>query len=342
VTMLGVGQIEAEVVLSSSVLQVTVLPAKGADLLSVVDLATGVDVLFKTPWQPSHPGGAAWDSQSRWLAQYRGGWQVLCPNAGPARLVDGAVRGFHGEAAIVPWEVLERTPASVTCAVTLFTGPFRLERTVRVEGRTVVVYERVENLAQEPHELIWVHHPGFGAPLLGADARLDLPGGTLVADATAPGTVLAPASRHGWPHATDVDGGPLDLRVIPGEGEPRELFGCLVGLPEGWLALTNEALGVGVALHWDLDVFPYAWIWQELHATPGFPWFRRAYVMGVEPANVTAWTGDPAAPGPSKGPMLAGRASMATELEMSIFRPRGRVRAVGAGGVIEQEDGDQQ
>ena len=37
-------------VLSSSVLSVVVVPDKGADIYSITDLATGIDVLFKTPW----------------------------------------------------------------------------------------------------------------------------------------------------------------------------------------------------------------------------------------------------------------------------------------------------
>ena len=34
---------------------------------------------------------------------------------------------------------------------------------------------------------------------------------------------------------------------------------------------------------WPTAVFPFAWFWQEMHATPGFPWYRGAYVMAIEP-----------------------------------------------------------
>ena len=38
-----------------------------------------------------------------------------------------------------------------------------------------------------------------------------------------------------------------------------------------------------VGLRWPLDIFPHAWFWQEVHGLPGYPWFRRAYVVAVEP-----------------------------------------------------------
>jgi hypothetical protein len=38
------------VVLSNGLVEVVVLPGKGADIYSMIDLETGIDVLFKTPW----------------------------------------------------------------------------------------------------------------------------------------------------------------------------------------------------------------------------------------------------------------------------------------------------
>ena len=46
----------AAVVLESDRLRVTVLPDKGADIYELVDLASGVDLLFKTPWGLRPPG----------------------------------------------------------------------------------------------------------------------------------------------------------------------------------------------------------------------------------------------------------------------------------------------
>ena len=38
-----------------------------------------------------------------------------------------------------------------------------------------------------------------------------------------------------------------------------------------------------MGLVWPKAVFPYAWFWQEMHASPGFPWYGEVYVMAIEP-----------------------------------------------------------
>jgi hypothetical protein len=320
------------VTLSSDELAVEVTPARGADIAAVVDRRSGTNLLFVTPWG----GGAAaagWDSQSRWLGGYAGGWQVLCPNAGPERHADGATLGFHGETAIVAWDVLDVGPAAVTCSVSLVTAPLRLTRTISVTGRSVVVDETVENESRDECRLIWTHHPAFGLPLLGAGSRLDLPGGVVVPDPAEPGPALAPNGEHRWPHTRAADGSTLDLRDIPPPGQPRALLASVQDLPEGWFAIGNPRLGLGAAMCWDLTVFPYVWLWQELDASPGFPWFRRARAMAVEPANIL--TDQRRADG-SAPPKLAGGARIETRLELTVFDAAGPVTSVRPGGVVEQ------
>jgi hypothetical protein len=34
---------------------------------------------------------------------------------------------------------------------------------------------------------------------------------------------------------------------------------------------------------WTPNVFKYLWLWQEMHASGGFPFYKRAYTMAVEP-----------------------------------------------------------
>ena len=46
----------AAVHLSSDLLEVTVLPDKGADIYALTDLASGIDSLFKAPWGLQPPG----------------------------------------------------------------------------------------------------------------------------------------------------------------------------------------------------------------------------------------------------------------------------------------------
>jgi len=117
----GRGDSGDELVLSNDCLRVVLLPGKGCDILSVVEQVTGIDILFKTPWSesiiPSGVLGA--DSTVNWLSQYRGGWQLLCPNAGSPRVANGTTRGYHGEAALLPWRVLDHSSLEARLAVDL-------------------------------------------------------------------------------------------------------------------------------------------------------------------------------------------------------------------------------
>ena len=76
--------------------------------------------------------------------------------------------------------------------------------------------------------------------------------------------------------------GPLDH---PGRSPGRVLLGYLAGFDEGTATIENGALGLACTLSWDADVFPYAWLWQELGSTTGPPWFGRAYTIAIEPAT---------------------------------------------------------
>lgn len=85
--------------LTSDALSVTVLPGKGADIYEIVDLATGIDPLFKAPWGLQPPGAASREGSdgAAFLENYEGSWQELFPNTNAMPL-----RGAYG-LGIEPW-----------------------------------------------------------------------------------------------------------------------------------------------------------------------------------------------------------------------------------------------
>ena len=301
--------------LRSDEIDVVLLPTKGADIYSFTDRASGVDVLFKTPWGWRDPRSlpAAADSQANWLARYAGGWQILFPNAGPERTVDGVRRGFHGEAAVVPWTVLEQDAAGARLAVNLTTVPVRLERTVTVCGPDLHVMDSVQNLSVDPVEYMWVQHPAFGAPFINGHCRIDTSARTLITDAQAPGTLLPTDAILGFPDA----GVGIDLRTVPGPDERREVFAALTDFTDAWFSIMSPSAGFGVRMDWDVAVYPHAWFWQECHASKAFPWFRRAYAVAVEPANALPGAGPVGRWCRGAAATLAGGASVTTGLRLS-------------------------
>ena len=309
----------AAVRIENEVLSTTVLAGKGADIYELSYKPRGIDVLWKSPWglkDPARSAPTSHDSQTTWISYYPGGWQGIFPNGGAACKYQGVELGFHGEAALVPWEteIVEAggDAAEVRCSVRLFHSPFRLERTLRVEaGRPVLTLrERITNEGGMPLEFMWGHHPAFGAPFLSGACRIDIGASTLCADDVAIGThnPIEPGACFAWPLG-ERNGRQTDLSQVPGRETPHDVLAYFRDFEAGWYGITNRELGFGVGLVWPKEVFPYAWFWQEMHASAGFPWYQGAYVMAIEPftsfpgqglLNVIAKTGTQRRLGPGE------------------------------------------
>ncbi len=273
-------------------MRVLVVPEHGGDIASVVEKAGGRELLFQTPWgRPDRRHlGFYPDSRTAWMAAYGGGWQVLCPNGGDESEGPGVRWGYHGEASTLPWRVLTASDRHTELEVALTMAPLRLRRRLALDRGVLRIDERLSNESADAVDVMWVQHPAFGAPLIGPGARLELSARTVWADAELVDDILPPDGRWTWPIAADRAGRPVDLSLVPPPGEPRALLAYLEGFDRHEASIVNDRQGLRVSLRWCGDTWPLAWLWQELHATAGYPWFRRAYVVAIEPASTApAW-----------------------------------------------------
>lgn len=101
------------IVLRSERVLARIDPAHGGEILDLVDLETGRQLLARPPFGSARPRSGDLDEET-WTASYRGGWQCVTPNAGNPCRVDGELHGFHGRASNDPWEVLDAEPSTVT------------------------------------------------------------------------------------------------------------------------------------------------------------------------------------------------------------------------------------
>ena len=301
-------------------LSVELRPGKGADISSIIERPSGVDILFRAPWGRRELADApvTGDTQTDWLARYAGGWQQLIPNAGAERVVGGVRRGYHGEAAVVGWTVEAASGTFVRMSTDLVTAPLHLTRTVRLEGAVLHVRDTVHNTSEEPVPVMWVQHPGFGAPFIDEHCVIATGAGTFVTDAQAPGNVLPPDLRAPFPLVPGTDGAVVDLREVPAPASGRAVFGCLTDFDGGWYTIDSPTCGFGIRVDWDQEVLPHAWLWQECHASEGFPWYRRAYVVAIEPANVLPGEPSPAEPGRGDAPLLPGQEEWTATVSLGI------------------------
>jgi galactose mutarotase-like enzyme len=273
---------------------VTLLPDKGADIYEWVHKGSGIDVLWKSPWGLRKPGAgipSSFQSSVTWIEWYPGGWQVLFPSGGGPCDYKGVELNFHGEASTIFWDVADldsnKEEAWVRLTTRLARSPFALTREIVLpkDSPSFLLRETIRNDGGESMEYMWGHHPAYGAPFLSADCRIDTNARTLIADDAydPPTSVMDIGARYDWP-AAERDGVRTDLSKVPGIDHPRASLGYFDGYGDiAWYGITNTRLGIGAGLAWRRDDFPHAWFWQEMHASPGFPWYKGVYVMAIEP-----------------------------------------------------------
>jgi hypothetical protein len=278
--------------LKNQYLEVAIDQNRGADFLDLIDKKTKVNILFSTPYraqaqkicsgtqEPLHT-----DSRSRWLEHYRGGWQILCPNAGQEREVFGTQVGFHGEVSIAPWQILKSGSTSCSLRIELNSIPLVITRTVSLNDQLIAIVDELHNISDRLLEFDYVHHPAFGSELLDGDCRINTGATTFTMDWNSPDPRFLAGSIHGWPMAHDRYGNPVDLSQIQNSDNSSTLFGWLENFNSYWISITNVAKNIGVRIEWDGAYLPYAWLWQDLNATSGWPFYKEARVIAIEPAS---------------------------------------------------------
>ena len=154
-------------------------------------------------------------------------------------------------------------------------------RRIEVVDCHLHIRDSVENLSSLAQEVSWVSHPAFGAPLLESGSRILTDAKILTLEPGRSPYSLESAVTELLEMRSETAG--IDLSVIP--EETRDLFATLSGFTKGAAAIINDGLDIGVLLSWDLEIFPFAWFWQDLLAAQEPPWLGRAYVTAIEPSN---------------------------------------------------------
>jgi hypothetical protein len=325
--------------LATATVQVMIDPEHGAEIVTLAG-ADGVNVLAQYAWRSPLPvarGSSYGSDEADWLSAYRGGWQELFPNAGPACVVDGVALPFHGEVSRARWEwrwIDAPQELELSCAARL---PLLLTRRMRLDPKRPVLYleEHISNEARVTAPYIWGHHAAFGPPLVADGALLDLPTSDLAVDSSYDGAHndLVPGASGTWPQVPGKRGEHVDLRAVP--PAPCQRFYGLSGLPAGWCALRNPASGYGLALAWDVAAFPCVWVWQDNGGDQGFPWYGRAQLTAIEPATQWPATGLGDALRMGQARQLEPGAEARSWLTCALFRATERpVRAVDRQGNI--------
>ena len=268
------------IILRSSELLALVDPGHGAEIVELVHLGTGRRLLARPPFSTAPPRAGDLP-EDVWTASYRGGWQLVAPNAGAACVVDGVEHGFHGRASNDAWKVIDSGPSAA--AFTWHGHGLELTRTLDLEGDLLVA--RVEARAtNDPAPLVVLEHIGLGLELLHPEVQIDLPAGAAFELSEVEGPPTPPKDAPTWPDVLLLDG-TVERADAWSLDRPRSRLLAVAGLPEGRASVRNAVTGMSVDLEWDADWLRHLWLWHEVR-TYGGPWRELTEMLAVEPTSV--------------------------------------------------------
>ena len=326
-----------DILLESESLRVAVRPRAGGTVTAIEHKKIGLSVLGTVPWQALDTpveSGAAPDERA-WLTRYTGGWPLLFPNGGDACIFNGVFHGFHGEASISPWEA-EVRGTLIRLERRFTTVPVRMRREIRLDGDVLTIQETAVSESDEPVTVMWGHHPTFGSDLLAGDFEIETGArGVRVDEGYDPqANPLKPGASGRWPMIQGKSG-PVDLRrpMSHAAGGRMASLAYLHDFESAWIALRRIDNAIGVALSWDPNIFPFAWLWIEIGGTPDVPWSGRTRLIGLEPNSTEL------AYGLAEAHRRAARLltlepgiPMEAIIRLHVFKPSGSVRNVDSRG----------
>jgi hypothetical protein len=267
-------------VLRSDAVLARVDPAHGTEILDLVDLRNGRQLLGRPPFGSEPPRGGDLDEEP-WTAAWRGGWQGCLPNAGSACTVNGVRHGFHGRASNDPWEVLEAGDARL---VARWRGHC-LEAVRQLEATAEGLRIATEVEAQEDDvPVAALEHLSLGLELIEPGVELSLPPGRASELDEQLGPAVPPEDAPRWPQIGLIDGG-----VERGERwdlkHERGRVYVVADVAEGRALARNVARDQGVEVSWSTEALPHLLIWHEARASGGV-WRHATETLCLEPCTV--------------------------------------------------------
>jgi galactose mutarotase-like enzyme len=268
------------IVLRSDRLLARLDPRHGAEVLDLVDLDTGRQLLGRPPFGSDLPLAGDLDEDT-WTARYRGGWQIVAPNAGNPCDVDGVRHGFHGRASNDPWSVEDVRDGEARLG---WAGHgLALTRTYALDDDALVVRTAARATGEEA-AFVALEHVAMGLELLDPGVAIDLPDGEAYELDEAAGPPQPPADAGRYPFVRLLDGS-LERADRWELAEPRTRLFVVANVPEGRAVVRNPSREQGLELLWDAEALPHIWVWHDVRTAGGI-WRGRNEVLTVEPASV--------------------------------------------------------
>ena len=254
-------------------------PSHGAEVLDLVELGSGRQLLGRPPFGSAPPTPGDLD-EDPWTAAWRGGWQGCLPNAGTACDVNGTRHGFHGRASNDPWE--PRETGDSHCRVRWEGHGLAAERRMVLSDAMTITTE--VTALDDGAAVVALEHLSLGLELIEPTVQLSLPAGRASELDDSLGPAIPPADAPAWPR----------IALTAGESERGDTWRLkddrgrvyvVSDVPEARASVTNPARGHGVEITWTAEALPHLLVWHEARASGGV-WRNATEVLCLEPCSV--------------------------------------------------------
>jgi len=263
--------------LESDRLQVDVAPSVGGRVVSLIDKASGHEFLWRNGALPLQ----RLDAGSEYDPNFFGGIDELLPND-LSEVIDEVTCPDHGElwTTALDWQI-EANQLRLRGTLPRFGLHYERRMALRADSPWLDLDYRITNVTPQPRHFLWKLH-----------AALNVEPGDLVDCPAGKGQVVDLAwSRYrtlatfDWPH---LEG--QDAHVIPAADGTVDFF-YLSDLNEGRMAWRRPSDGLTFAYHFELKVFPYAWMFAS------YGGFNGHYTVILEPCTTMPMSVNAAAAG---------------------------------------------
>lgn len=262
--------------LGRDALQLTLIPAWGGKIASIVDRRIPREWLARNEALPYTTPIYAGD----YVGQYDvGGFDECFPNVGagpyPAFPWQGAPLPDHGEVWPLPWQV-HHLDDGLLLTVHGVRLPYHLEKSVRLlPGNRIRLDYTLHNPTPFSLHAVWSSHPLFAVR---PGMRLSLPATRMRVDNDCPKLGLRAGDVTGWPEVSGVD---LSAFPPPSAAIAVKLFA--LDLADGDVTLSDPERGAAFRFRFDPLLIPSVGLWLNYGGWAGAPGAPPYYNIGLEP-----------------------------------------------------------
>jgi galactose mutarotase-like enzyme len=244
------------VILKTDTLTATLLPALGGKIASLQK--SGIELLQ----QPLRPYTARTPTMG-FEESDASGFDECLPSVAACTIdtpTGAAHIPDHGEFWRLPCTVEAATSNQVKLLAMGSVLPLRLERTVLLDGDTLRIDYRLENVGAANVPYAWSAHPLFRVDP-GDVVTLPPSVQQVTVEGSARSRLGASGSTHRWPIASLAEGSSASLDIA---GRPDEEIGDKLyaqAPPEGWCVLDRKQAGLRVRVDFDPTLSPWLGLW---------------------------------------------------------------------------------